>query len=104
LRGRLTNAQRGNAHALLRYATSPELCHRLPGLRPSPEFYRITTYAYDALSRKISVSNPDFTSPLVQMSYTPDGLLASLTNANGYATTFTPDGFDRLSKNVLIEG
>ena len=58
---------------------------------------RVTNFAYDALSRKLSVSNPAFTSPLVQMSYTPDGLLASLTNANSYTTSYTPDGFDRLS-------
>ena len=58
---------------------------------------RITTYGYDALSRKISVSNPAFGSPLVQMSYTPDGQLAKLTNANGNFFTYAYDGFDRLS-------
>jgi YD repeat-containing protein len=59
---------------------------------------RQTTYAYDALSRQISMSNPAIQStPLLQQAYTPDGLIASLTNANGFATSFTPDGFDRLS-------
>ena len=52
----------------------------------------------DTLSRRISLSNPAVqSSPLLQQSYTPDGLIASLINANGFATSFTPDGFDRLS-------
>ena len=59
---------------------------------------RKATYAYDALSRRISLSNSAVqSSPLLQQSYTPDGLIGSLTNANGFATGFTPDGFDRLS-------
>ncbi len=59
---------------------------------------RVTGIAYDALSRKIAVSNLAIQSmPLLQQAYTPDGLVASLTNANGYATSFTPDGFDRLA-------
>jgi RHS repeat-associated protein len=54
--------------------------------------------SYDALSRQISVSNLAIqASPLLQQAYTPDGLIASLTNANGFTTSFTPDGFDRLS-------
>ena len=34
--------------------------------------------------------------PLLQKAYTPDGLLASLTDANSNATNFTYDGLDRL--------
>ncbi|MDR3468688.1 MAG: RHS repeat-associated core domain-containing protein [Xanthobacteraceae bacterium] len=59
---------------------------------------RKLTFAYDALSRRLSVSNAAIQgSPLLQQAYTPDGLVASLTNANGFATSFAPDGFDRLS-------
>ncbi|MEO6842566.1 MAG: RHS repeat-associated core domain-containing protein [Bradyrhizobium sp.] len=62
------------------------------------QMQRVTSYAYDALSRQISVSNPAIQStPLLRQAYTPDGLIASLTNANGFVTNFTPDGFDRLS-------
>ena len=58
----------------------------------------VTTYAYDAMSRKISVSNPAIqSSALVQFSYTPDGFLASLIDANSNQTSFGYDGFDRLS-------
>jgi YD repeat-containing protein len=50
------------------------------------------------MSRQTSVSNLAIqASPLLQQAYTPDGLIASLTNANGFVTGFTPDGFDRLS-------
>jgi RHS repeat-associated protein len=60
--------------------------------------FRQTVYAYDAMGRRISASNPAIqTSPLLQQSYTPDGLIASLTDANSNATAFTPDGFDRLA-------
>lgn len=56
------------------------------------------SYAYDAMSRPTAVSNLAIQSmPLAGLAYSPDGLVASLTNANGYATGFTPDGFDRLS-------
>ena len=60
--------------------------------------FRRTIYGYDAMSRRISVSNPAIQStPLLQQSYTPDGLIGSLTDANSNTTSFTPDGFDRLS-------
>ena len=50
------------------------------------------------MSRRISVSNPAIQAgPLLQQSYTPDRLIASLTDANGNTTSFTPDGFDRLA-------
>jgi RHS repeat-associated protein len=60
--------------------------------------YRVTAYGYDAMSRRISVSNPAIqAAPLLQQSYTPDGLIGSLTDAIGNISTFTPDGFDRLA-------
>lgn len=60
--------------------------------------FRRTVYAYDAMSRQISVSNPAIqAAPLLQQSYTPDGVVGSVTDANNNTTTFTPDGFDRLS-------
>ena len=59
---------------------------------------RKLSYAYDTLNRQVSVSDLAIqASPLLQQAYTPNGLIASLTNANGFATSFTPDGFDRLS-------
>ncbi len=59
---------------------------------------RLTVYGYDAMSRRTSVFNPAIQSnPLLQQSYTPDGLIGSLTDANGNTTSFSPDGFDRLS-------
>ena len=43
---------------------------------------RQSIYGYDAMSRRISVSNPAIQAgPLLQQSYTPDGLIASLTDA-----------------------
>jgi len=67
--------------------------------------YRQTVYAYDAMSRRISVSNPAIQSnPLLQQSYTPDGLIGSLSDANGNTTTFTPDGFDRLATTTYPGG
>jgi RHS repeat-associated protein len=67
--------------------------------------YRQTVYAYDAMSRRISVSNPAIQSnPLLAQSYTPDGLIASLTDANSNTTSFTPDGFDRLSTTTYPGG
>jgi YD repeat-containing protein len=59
---------------------------------------RTTSYGYDALSRQISVSNLAIQgSPLLQKSYTLDGLLASIIDANNNATSFAYDGFDRLA-------
>ncbi len=66
---------------------------------------RQTVYAYDAMSRRISVSNPAISSsPLLAQSYTPDGLIATLTDANGNATSFAPDGFDRPSTTTYPGG
>ena len=59
---------------------------------------RITTWAYDPLSRPLSVSNPAVqATPLASQAFTPNGQRASLTDAAGNATTYTWDGFDRLS-------
>jgi YD repeat-containing protein len=53
----------------------------------------------------ISVSNLAIqAAPLLQQSYTPDGLIASLTDANGNTTSFTPDGFDRLATTSYPDG
>src|SRR5437773_12299683 len=41
---------------------------------------------------------------LLQQTYTPDGLLASLTDANGHATSFAYDGFDRLATTTYPLG
>ena len=58
----------------------------------------MTNYGYDPLSRQISISNTAIQgTPLLQKTYTPDGLLASLTDANNHATSFAYDGLDRLS-------
>jgi YD repeat-containing protein len=63
---------------------------------------RVTSYAYDAISRVNTVSNPAIQSnPLTQRGYTPDGLPASLTiarsNSVADTTNYAYDGFDRLS-------
>jgi RHS repeat-associated protein len=64
----------------------------------APGASRVTRYAYDAMSRRIQVSNPAIqATPLVQQSYTPDGLLATLTDANSHTTNFAYDGLDRLA-------
>ena len=58
---------------------------------------RITTYTYDALNRQITVSNPAIQStPLLSTQFSLDGLVASLTDANGNALGYAYDGFDRL--------
>jgi len=57
---------------------------------------RTTTFGYDALSRLISTVDP--TGHLAeQRTYSPHGMLASLTDANGNTINYTYDGFDRLS-------
>lgn len=59
---------------------------------------RTTSYSYDAMSRLWRVSNAAIqATPLTELAYTPDGFMASLTDANSHTTTFTPDEFDRLS-------
>jgi YD repeat-containing protein len=63
---------------------------------------RVTTLAYDALSRPTSVSNAAIQAqPLVQRGYTADALTASLTiarnNTTFNVTNLAYDGLDRLS-------
>jgi RHS repeat-associated protein len=63
---------------------------------------RVTTLGYDALSRPASVSNAAIQAmPLVQRTYTPDGLTASLviarSNTTFNTTSLAYDGLDRLS-------
>jgi YD repeat-containing protein len=66
---------------------------------------RTTSHGYDALSRQTSISNLAIQgSPLLQQAYTPDGLLASLTDANNHATSFAYDGFDRLATTTYPLG
>jgi RHS repeat-associated protein len=63
-----------------------------------------TTWSYDALSRPYQVYNTAIqANPLLQQTYTADGLRASLADANYVPvthpsiTTFAYDGFDRLA-------
>lgn len=66
---------------------------------------RTTSYGYDALSRQISISNLAIQgSPLLQKSYTLDGLLAGITDANNHTTSFAYDGFDRLATTTYPLG
>src|SRR5207245_28199 len=66
---------------------------------------RVTSFAYDALSRRTQVLNIAIQStPLLQQAYTPDGLLASLTDANNHATSFAYDRFDRLATTTYPAG
>ena len=63
---------------------------------------RTTSFSYDALSRPASVSNAAIlATPLIQRTYTPDGLIASLaiaqSNTVANTTSFAYDGFDRVS-------
>ena len=59
---------------------------------------RVTIFAYDMMNRQLSVSNPAIQSaPLEQIAYTPDGLRASLADANNHSTGYAYDGFDRLA-------
>jgi len=70
----------------------------------------VTTYGYDALSRKISTSNLAIQSnPLVSQTYTGDGLVGSVLIARnntppGDTTSYTYDGFDRLSATTYPSG
>jgi YD repeat-containing protein len=59
----------------------------------------VSRFAYDAMSRQISVSNAAIqaTPPLIGYSYTPVGLLGSFSDAHPNTTNFAYDGFDRLS-------
>ncbi|KRQ00644.1 RHS repeat-associated core domain-containing protein [Bradyrhizobium manausense] len=66
---------------------------------------RTTLYGYDAMRRPVSVSNSAVqTTPLLQQSYTPDGLIGGLTDAKSHVTSFAYDGFDRLSTTTYPLG
>jgi RHS repeat-associated protein len=66
---------------------------------------RVTSLVYDALSRQTQVLNTAIqATPLLQQGYTPDGKLASLTDANNHATSFAYDGLDRLSTTTYPLG
>jgi YD repeat-containing protein len=66
---------------------------------------RVTSYSYDAMSRRTGVFNPAIQAgALLSQGYTPDGLMASLTDANGNGTTFSYDGLDRLSTTTYPGG
>ena len=63
---------------------------------------RVTTYAYDALGRRTKVYNPGIQStPLVAYTFTPNGKLATLTDANNNQTGYIYDGHDRLVTTVF---
>jgi RHS repeat-associated protein len=66
---------------------------------------RSTSFKYDALGRRTQVLNSAIQpAPLLQQSYTPDGLLGSLTDANNHVTTFAYDGLDRLATTTYPLG
>jgi YD repeat-containing protein len=66
---------------------------------------RVTTNVYDALGRPTQVINAAVqAAPLLQQAYTPNGKLASLTDANGNTTNFAYDGFDRPSTTTYPGG
>jgi YD repeat-containing protein len=63
---------------------------------------RVTTYGYDAMSRRTGVFNPAIQGgALLALGYTPDGLLARLADAAGHTTSYTYDGVDRLSATAF---
>ncbi len=67
---------------------------------------RVTSFGYDALSRRTQLLNAAIqAAPLLQQSYTPDGLPASLVDAAGasHTTSFGYDGFDRLSATTYAD-
>jgi RHS repeat-associated protein len=65
---------------------------------------RQQTYDYDALSRLTQTSDSTSASAvqvLEALSYTPNGHVASFTDANGHAITYVYDGLDRLSQEAF---
>jgi RHS repeat-associated protein len=69
---------------------------------------RVTKFTYDAVSRPLQTSNPEIrkpafpteVAPLLTQAWTPDGKLASLTDANGNTTSFEYDDFNRLKRTI----
>ncbi|WP_354084496.1 RHS repeat-associated core domain-containing protein [Bradyrhizobium sp. S3.3.6] len=62
----------------------------------SRSFGRVMSFSYDALSHLTKVVD-NTGNAAEQYAYTANGKLASFTDARGNATTYTYDGFDRLS-------
>ncbi|HEX2581553.1 MAG TPA: RHS repeat-associated core domain-containing protein [Dongiaceae bacterium] len=78
---------------------------------------RTMTNAYDALSRVMTLTegvgpnglDPSLTVNLGSVqrrtnTYTPNGQLASVTDGNNHAITYTYDGFDRLQRRIYADG
>jgi RHS repeat-associated protein len=64
---------------------------------------RQRTYSYDALSRTLAISDTTSGSPgqaLEGYTYSPNGRVSTFTDADGHVTSYTYDGFDRLSKTT----
>jgi RHS repeat-associated protein len=63
---------------------------------------RTATYTYDAVGRVRQAFNLAIqATPMAQQTFTANGQRASLTDAKGYVTTYSYDGFDRLSATTL---
>ena len=66
---------------------------------------RVAQLTYDALGRPWRTYNTAIQAgPLVQRTYTADGQLAALADANGNTTSFAYDGFDRLATTTYPLG
>lgn len=66
---------------------------------------RVATYAYDAVSRPTGTFNPAIqASALLAQTWTANGKLATLADANGNTTSFGYDGFDRLITTTYPSG
>jgi RHS repeat-associated protein len=66
--------------------------------RTTDPLNRTTSYAYDTMSRRTQVLNTAVQgTPLLQQSYTPDGLIGGQTDANNHNTSLSYDGLDRLA-------
>jgi len=70
-------------------------------------YNRTSTYTYDANTLKVlSVTNA--AGHITRHTYTPSGLLATITNPRGFTTTFDwttgPDGTPRIAKVTAVDG
>jgi len=66
---------------------------------------RVTSYGYDAAGRLNQIFNRAVQpTPLLQRTYTPDGLLASLIDAKGGTTTFSYNPLDQLATTAYPLG
>jgi len=67
---------------------------------------RITQFTYTVLGQPYRTFNPGISTvnPLLTQTWTGDGQLGSLADANGNTTTFAYDGFDRLSTTTYPGG